>query len=199
LLGSEAPGQASLQAALFTTYDRADERLRARRAQHLESQFLQLVDSDAAIALKRLLGIDLDNWTARQKNGWSRFLMSLLILEGDAASSKEAVLAGIAGFRNEPGAYLNPRAPIPGRTADERIPVTGVLSAFEPSHHLARPRPAAVDYIFGLAGNTTLDALVAECVLRRFVTCLMTVLTSVPFGVRAARRIATTTAPTVRN
>jgi hypothetical protein len=30
-----------------------------------------------------------------------------------------------------------------------------------------------------------------QCLRRRFVTCLMTVLTSVPFGVRAGRRIAT--------
>jgi len=29
-----------------------------------------------------------------------------------------------------------------------------------------------------------------QCCLRRFVTCLMTVLTSVPFGVRAGRRMA---------
>jgi hypothetical protein len=34
-----------------------------------------------------------------------------------------------------------------------------------------------------------------QCSLRRFVTCLMTVLTSVPFGVRAGRRIVTTGVP----
>src|SRR5437868_2328351 len=34
-----------------------------------------------------------------------------------------------------------------------------------------------------------------QCLRRRFVTCLMTVLTSVPFGVRAGRRIVTTGVP----
>jgi hypothetical protein len=34
-----------------------------------------------------------------------------------------------------------------------------------------------------------------QCFLMRLVTCLMTVLTSVPFGVRAGRRIATTGVP----
>ena len=31
-----------------------------------------------------------------------------------------------------------------------------------------------------------------QCFLRRFVTCLMTVLTSVPLGVRAGRRMVAT-------
>ena len=34
-----------------------------------------------------------------------------------------------------------------------------------------------------------------QCLRKRFVTCLMTVLTSVPFGVRAGRRIVTTGVP----
>src|SRR5580658_331572 len=34
-----------------------------------------------------------------------------------------------------------------------------------------------------------------QCWRRRLVTCLMTVLTSVPFGVRAGRRMATTGVP----
>jgi len=34
-----------------------------------------------------------------------------------------------------------------------------------------------------------------QCRLKRFVTCLMTVLTSVPFGVRAGRRMVATGVP----
>ena len=39
------------------------------------------------------------------------------------------------------------------------------------------------------------DLVFGQCCFRRLVTCLITVLTSVPFGVRAGRRIATTGVP----
>jgi hypothetical protein len=54
-------------------------------AQYLESNFLSLVDSDAAIALKRHLAMATE-LTPRLKNGWSRFLLSLMMRHLDIMS-----------------------------------------------------------------------------------------------------------------
>src|SRR5262249_39360909 len=57
------------------------------------------------------------------------------------------------------------------------------IVVFRPVHGL---EPAVV------AGAPQMMRVLRQCLRRRLVTCLMTVLTSVPFGVRAGRRIATT-------
>jgi hypothetical protein len=52
-------------------------------AQHLESKFLQLVDSDAAKALKQHLEMTSELRPAKLKTAWSRFLISLLLRHPD--------------------------------------------------------------------------------------------------------------------
>jgi hypothetical protein len=52
-------------------------------AQHLESKFLQLVDSDAAIALKKHLAMINEIRPPELRSAWSRFLMSLLMRHPD--------------------------------------------------------------------------------------------------------------------
>jgi hypothetical protein len=60
--------------------------LPADAAQHLESKFLQLVDSDAAIALRRHLAMSADTLPPKLVTGWSRFLISLLMRHPDVMS-----------------------------------------------------------------------------------------------------------------
>jgi len=64
--------------------------LPAEDAQHLESNFLQLVDSDAAIALERHLTMTAEPWPPRLMTAWSRFLMSLLVRHPDVMSEFRA-------------------------------------------------------------------------------------------------------------
>ena len=64
--------------------------LPADAAQHLESNFLQLVDSDAAIALRRHLVMSTDPWPRKLRSAWSRFLISLLIRHPDVMSEFRA-------------------------------------------------------------------------------------------------------------
>jgi Protein of unknown function (DUF4238) len=64
--------------------------LPADAAQHLESRFLQLVDSDAAIALKQHLQMTADPWPPKLMTAWSRFLMSLLMRHPDVMSEFRA-------------------------------------------------------------------------------------------------------------
>jgi hypothetical protein len=64
--------------------------LPADAAQHLESSFLQLVDSDAAIALRRHLTMTADPWPPKLRSAWSRFLMSLLMRHPDVMSEFRA-------------------------------------------------------------------------------------------------------------
>jgi hypothetical protein len=55
-------------------------------AQHLESKFLQLVDSDAAVALKQHLKMTAELRPAKLKTAWSRFLISLVMRHPDVMS-----------------------------------------------------------------------------------------------------------------
>jgi hypothetical protein len=60
--------------------------LPAGAAQHMESRFLQLVDSTAAIALKRHIAMSAEPWPPTLTTSWSRFLMSLLMRHPDVMS-----------------------------------------------------------------------------------------------------------------
>jgi hypothetical protein len=57
--------------------------LPADAAQHLESKFLQLVDSEAAIALRRQLALSIEPWPPKLVTAWSRFLISLVMRHPD--------------------------------------------------------------------------------------------------------------------
>jgi hypothetical protein len=64
--------------------------LPSEAAQHLESNFLQLVDSDAAIALKRHLTMTGDPWPPKLREAWSRFLISLIMRHPDVMTEFRA-------------------------------------------------------------------------------------------------------------
>jgi hypothetical protein len=57
--------------------------LPADAAQHLESRFLQLVDSDGAVALRRHLTMTTEPSPPKLRSAWSRFLLSLLLRHPD--------------------------------------------------------------------------------------------------------------------
>jgi Protein of unknown function (DUF4238) len=59
-------------------------------AQHLESKFLQLVDSDAAKALKQHLEMAPELRPAKLKTAWSRFLISLVLRHPDVMTEFRA-------------------------------------------------------------------------------------------------------------
>jgi Protein of unknown function (DUF4238) len=64
--------------------------LPADAAQYLESNFLQLVDSEAAISLRRHHELTADPWPPRLRSAWSRFLMSLLMRHPDVMTEFRA-------------------------------------------------------------------------------------------------------------
>lgn len=60
--------------------------------QYLENRFFKLVDDEGAAALHRLLERDPKPWTAEQRSGWSRFLLSVRLRHPDAMDELRAAI-----------------------------------------------------------------------------------------------------------
>jgi hypothetical protein len=56
-------------------------------AQDFEKRFMRLVDSDAAGALERIIAGQTDHWSGRLRSGWTRFILSLLFRNPEAAAT----------------------------------------------------------------------------------------------------------------
>ncbi len=55
-------------------------------AHELEKKFMHLVDTNASLALDKILSGDLDNWTVDLRSGWTRFILSLLFRNPEAVA-----------------------------------------------------------------------------------------------------------------
>jgi hypothetical protein len=92
-------------------------------AQHLESKFLQLVDSDAAKALKQHLEMTLELRPAKLVTAWSRFLISLLLRHPDVMTEFRAAAKSLwlKGGGEAQGNYEKIRRPGDPETFQEYV------------------------------------------------------------------------------
>jgi hypothetical protein len=64
-------------------------------AQDFEKEFMHPVDTDASLALKKILAGNTDNWTGDLRSGWTRFIVSLLFRNPETVAMFKNLILGM--------------------------------------------------------------------------------------------------------
>jgi hypothetical protein len=81
VVSSKAPDGTGFQKDLYKI-----EGIPTDVAQHLERTFMHMVDTQAAIAMRKILAGTTETWPVKERDAWVRFILSLIFRNPEAVT-----------------------------------------------------------------------------------------------------------------